>query len=70
MISFFQWRSRYQGTFKKFRDIYNAIIEDKENTNNNLLNNETRNSIRRENESVVNGKVATTLKKKNRSRHK
>lgn len=70
LISFFQWRSRYQGTFKKFRDIYNAIIENEVSSNKALLNG-TGNQICRESElGIENGRTESAARKKNRKRHR
>ena len=44
-VSFLQWYSRYQGTFKKFRDIYNAITEKEAGANGNTIKIEVGNLI-------------------------
>lgn len=53
LISFSQWRSRYQGTFKKFRDIYNVIIENEANASKRKPDTEAGGLIIEENKSKI-----------------
>jgi hypothetical protein len=69
LISFSQWHSRYQGTFKKFRDIYNSIIEDESNVNKNLKSIKIADSFREENKlKIAESESKSVVKKRNKKK--
>lgn len=71
IISFFQWNSRYQGTFKKFRDIYNVIVEREENTVEKIAGLAVKNSNGKNKESkTADCEVKLAAKRRNKKRQR